>query len=120
MNKRAGCPLIYSRLTNKLGLAVVTAGPGSINVDNRLVGGYCDSAPMMVVSGQSALSFVKYQEESGIRQYGIQGIFIKPFVEKATKYFITIDDEKNSVFIWKRLTIWQLMVVQGLFGLMFL
>ncbi|MDR0617756.1 MAG: thiamine pyrophosphate-binding protein [Endomicrobium sp.] len=88
----------YSRITRKLGLAVVTAGPGSINVVNGLVGGYCDSAPMMVVSGQCALSFVKYQEERGIRQYGIQGIFIKPFVEKATKYFITIDDEKKLSF----------------------
>ena len=82
----------YSRITHKLGVAVVTAGPGSINVVNGLVGGWCDSAPMMVISGQSALSCVKYQEESGIRQYGIQGIFIRPFVEKATKFFITVDD----------------------------
>lgn len=82
----------YGRITNKLGLAVVTAGPGSINVVNGLVGGWTDSAPMMVVSGQSALSCVKYQEESGIRQYGIQGIFIRPFVEKACKYFVTVDD----------------------------
>ena len=57
----------YGRITNKLGLAVVTAGPGSINVVNGLVGGWTDSSPMMVVSGQSALSCVKYQEESGIR-----------------------------------------------------
>lgn len=82
----------YSRITNKLGVAVVTAGPGSINVVNGLVGGWCDSAPMMIISGQSALNCVKYQEESGIRQYGIQGIFIKPFVEKATKYFVTVDN----------------------------
>ena len=82
----------YSRITRKLGVAVVTAGPGSINVVNGLVGGWCDSAPMMVISGQSALSCVKYQEESGIRQYGIQGIFIRPFVEKATKFFVTVDD----------------------------
>ena len=82
----------YSRITGKLGVAVVTAGPGSINIVNGLVGGWCDSAPMMIISGQSALNCVKYQEESGIRQYGIQGIFIKPFVEKATKYFVTVDD----------------------------
>lgn len=82
----------YSRITGKIGLAVVTAGPGSINVINGLVGGWCDSAPMMVVSGQSALNCVQYQETSGIRQYGIQGIFIRPFVEKATKFFVTIDD----------------------------
>lgn len=88
----------YSRITGRLGLAVVTAGPGSINVVNGLVGGWTDSAPMMIISGQSALSCVKYQEDSGIRQYGVQGIFIKPFVEKATKYFITIDDPGKIKF----------------------
>lgn len=82
----------YGRITNKLGLAVVTAGPGSINVVNGLVGGWTDSSPMLVVSGQSALSCVQYQEESGIRQYGIQGIFIRPFVEKACKFFVTVGD----------------------------
>lgn len=82
----------YGRITGKLGLAVVTAGPGSINVVNGLVGGWTDSAPMMVVSGQSALSCVQYQEKSAIRQYGIQGIFIRPFVEKACKFFVTVDD----------------------------
>lgn len=82
----------YARITGKLGVAVVTAGPGSINVVNGLVGGWCDSAPMMVISGQSALSCVQYQEQSGIRQYGIQGIYIRPFVEKATKFFVTVDD----------------------------
>ena len=88
----------YGRLTNNLGLAVVTAGPGSVNVINGLVGGWTDSSPMMIVSGQSALSSVKYIESSGIRQYGIQGINIKPFVEKACKYFVTVDDPINIKF----------------------
>jgi acetolactate synthase-1/2/3 large subunit len=82
----------YSRITGKLGLALVTAGPGSVNVVNGLVGGWTDSAPMMVISGQSALACVNYQAKSGIRQYGIQGIYIQPFVEKATKFFVTVDD----------------------------
>ena len=92
----------YSRITNKLGLAIVTAGPGSINVVNGLVGGWCDSAPMMVISGQSALNCVEYQEKSGIRQYGIQGIFIKPFVEKATKYFVTVDDPSKIQYYMEK------------------
>jgi acetolactate synthase-1/2/3 large subunit len=82
----------YGRITNKLGVAVVTAGPGSINIVNGLVGAWTDSSPIMVISGQSALSFVEYQEKHAIRQYGIQGIFIRPFVEKACKYFVTVDD----------------------------
>ena len=88
----------YGRITNNLGLAVVTAGPGSVNVINGLVGGWTDSSPMMVVSGQSALASVKYIESSGIRQFGIQGINIKPFVEKACKYFVTVDDPINIRF----------------------
>lgn len=82
----------YGRITGKLGVALVTAGPGSINAINGLVGGWTDSSPMMVISGQSALSCVQFQQRTKIRQYGIQGINIKPFVESGTKYFITVDD----------------------------
>lgn len=82
----------YGRIMNKPSIALVTAGPGAINATNGVAGGYTDSAPMIVISGQSALSFVKYQEQTQIRQYGIQGIHIKPLVEKITKYFITVDD----------------------------
>ena len=70
----------------------MTAGPGSINVINGLVGGWTDSAPMLIISGQSSLECVRYQQKSKIRQYGIQGINIKPFVESATKFFVTVDD----------------------------
>lgn len=82
----------YGRITGKLGVGLVTAGPAAINVMNGVVGGWVDSAPMMIISGQSALSYVKYQQKTKIRQYGIQGINIKPIVEKVTKYFVTIDD----------------------------
>ena len=70
----------YGRMKNKPAIALVTAGPGSVNAMNGVVGGYTDSAPMIVISGQAALSFVQYQEETRIRQYGVQGINIKPLV----------------------------------------
>ncbi len=92
----------YARISGKLGVALVTAGPGSINVINGLVGAWCDSAPIMVISGQSAYSCVKYQEESGIRQYGIQGIYIKPFVEHATKFFVTVDDPAKILYYMEK------------------
>jgi acetolactate synthase-1/2/3 large subunit len=92
----------YSRITKKLGLAVVTAGPGSINVVNGLVGGWTDSAPMMVISGQSAYACVKYQAESKIRQYGIQGINIRPFVESGTKFFVTVDDPSKIQYYMEK------------------
>lgn len=82
----------YGRMKNKPAIALVTAGPGSINALNGVVGGYTDSSPMIVISGQAGLPFVKYQEETKIRQHGVQGINIKPLVENVTKYFITVDD----------------------------
>ncbi len=82
----------YSRITGKPSVALVTAGPGSINVLNGVVGAWTDSSPIFVISGQSGLSFVEYQEKTGIRQYGVQGIYIKPIVQSVTKYFKTIDD----------------------------
>ena len=47
---------------------------------------------MIVISGQAALSCVQYQEKTKIRQYGVQGINIRPLVENVTKFFVTIDD----------------------------
>lgn len=88
----------YGRIKNKPALALVTAGPGSVNAMNGVVGGYTDSSPMIVISGQAALSFVKYQEETKIRQHGVQGINIKPLVENVVKYFITIDDAQKTEY----------------------
>jgi len=88
----------YGRLTGKLGVALVTAGPGAVNITNGVVGGWTDSAPMMVISGQSGLSYVQYQQEHPIRQFGIQGINIKPLVEKVTKYFVTVDDPAKILY----------------------
>jgi len=85
----------YSRFKNKPALAIVTAGPGSLNAITGVVGGYTDSSPMIIISGQAPLHFVQYEEETEIRQYGVQGINIKPLVEHITKYFITIDDSQK-------------------------
>lgn len=88
----------YGRIKNKPALALVTAGPGSVNAMNGVVGGYTDSSPMIVISGQAALSFVQYQERTQIRQHGVQGINIKPLVENVVKYFITIDDPQKTEY----------------------
>ncbi|MFP3154903.1 thiamine pyrophosphate-binding protein [Lachnospiraceae bacterium ZAX-1] len=88
----------YGRIKNKPAIALVTAGPGSVNALNGVAGGYTDSSPMIVISGQAAYAFVKYQEETKIRQHGVQGINIKPLVSSIVKYFITIDDPQKVLF----------------------
>lgn len=88
----------YGRITGELGVAMVTAGPAAINILNGVVGGYVDSSPMMVISGQSKLSCVEYMASHPIRQFGVQGIYTKALVEKATKYFVTIDDPLKILY----------------------
>ncbi|MCX6798440.1 MAG: thiamine pyrophosphate-binding protein, partial [Candidatus Falkowbacteria bacterium] len=88
----------YGRITGKPAIALITAGPGSVNIVTGLVGAWTDSSPMIIVSGQSNLLFVKYQEKTGIRQYGIQGINIRPLIESVTKFFVTVDDPRKILF----------------------
>lgn len=92
----------YGRITGDIGVAMVTAGPGSINALNGVVGAWVDSSPMIVISGQSALSNVLHMEKTKIRQYGLQGIYIKPLVESITKYFVTIDDPIKTLYYMEK------------------
>lgn len=82
----------YGRLKNKPAIAMVTAGPGSLNALNGVAGAWVDSSPLIVISGQSNLPIVSYQEKTAIRQFGVQGISIRKMVEPITKFFVTVDD----------------------------
>ncbi len=88
----------YGRITGNLGVAMVTAGPAAVNVLNGVVGAWVDSAPMMVISGQSSSTNVSYMASSGIRQYGLQGIYMQPLASVITKYYVFVDDPENISF----------------------
>ncbi len=82
----------YGRISGTVGVAMVTAGPAGVNALNGVVGAYTDSAPMIVIAGQSSSGNAAYMEKTGIRQYGLQGIHMKPLVTSITKYYVSIDD----------------------------
>jgi len=88
----------YGRITGNIGVTMVTAGPASVNALNGVVGAYVDSSPMMVISGQSSSNNVSYMEKTGIRQCGLQGIFMRPIATPVTKYFVTVDDPDKIAF----------------------
>ena len=96
----------YSRASGKLGVAMVTAGPGAINVLNGVVGAYVDSAPLMVISGQSSYPTVSYMQGTKIRQFGLQGINIEPIAKTITKYFKTIDDPARLQYYLQEAYFW--------------
>lgn len=82
----------FGRVSGNVGVAMVTAGPGSVNALNGVLGAWADSAPMLVISGQSNLSNVAYMKDTKIRQIGLQGIYTQPLIAPITKYFVTVDD----------------------------
>jgi len=74
----------YARVNNKLGLVMVTTGPGGTNALTGVAGAYIESTPMLVLSGQ-----VKMQDqirEQHIRQMGMQELDIVSIVQPITKY----------------------------------
>ena len=48
----------YSRSTDKVGVALVTSGPGVTNAVTGIATAYMDSIPMVVISGQVPTSYI--------------------------------------------------------------
>jgi acetolactate synthase-1/2/3 large subunit len=80
----------YSRVTNNLGVAMVTAGPGGTNAITGLAGAWLDSTPCLFLSGQVKRADLK--GDSGLRMLGVQEIDIVSIVRPLTKYAVTIVD----------------------------
>ncbi len=80
----------YARVTNNLGVALVTTGPGGTNAITGVAAAWQDSTPCLFISGQVKRPDMK--GESGVRQLGVQEIDIVSIVSSITKYAVTITD----------------------------
>lgn len=87
----------YARLENKIAAVCVTTGPGGTNALTGVVGGYLDSIPMFIVSGQvrydtTARYTAQFTGEYTPRAVGDQEYDIVKSVENMTKYAVMIED----------------------------
>jgi len=80
----------YARLTNKIAAVCVTTGPGGTNAITGVYGGYVDSIPMFIVSGQVKRETTVYCNDLDLRQLGDQEINIIDLVCSITKYSVMI------------------------------
>ena len=62
----------YARLTGKVALVCVTSGPGGTNAITGVLGGWQDSIPMFVVSGQVKRETTTAYTGATVRQLGDQ------------------------------------------------
>ncbi len=83
----------YSRVTENIGVAVVTTGPGSTNAITGVAGAWIESVPLIIISGQVKTSDLK--AKSGVRQMGPQEVDIVSIVKPITKYAVTVKNPKK-------------------------
>ena len=89
----------YARLENRIAAVCVTTGPGGTNAITGVVGGWLDSIPMFIVSGQvrydTTARYALQFTETPLRAMGDQEYDIVKSVAPMTKYAVMIEDPKT-------------------------
>lgn len=76
----------YARLENKMAAVCVTTGPGATNAITGVLGGWMDSIPMVIFSGQARYATTVPASGLPLRSMGVQECNIVPVVTPLTKY----------------------------------
>ena len=85
----------YSRVSGKIGVALVTTGPGSTNAITGIAGAWLDSIPVLILAGQVKTSDLNVGDR--LRQRGPQEIDLVSMVAKISKFSMTCLEAKNCV-----------------------
>ena len=89
----------YARVNNKIAALCVTTGPGGTNAITGVLGGWLDSVPMLVVSGQvrydtTARYMNAFTDGLQLRAVGDQEFDITSAVSSMCKYAVMIENPK--------------------------
>ena len=76
----------YARVQGRIAAVCVTTGPGGTNAITGVVGGWLDSIPMLVLSGQVRYDTTARWSGVGIRAMGDQEFDITKAIDCMTKY----------------------------------
>lgn len=83
----------YTRASGKIGVSVVTTGPGGTNTVTGILGQWTDSIPSLYISGQIKFeTSIASCQEINLRQLGDQEANIVDIVKPITKYAKMIVD----------------------------
>ena len=96
----------YARLDNKIAAVCVTTGPGGTNALTGVVGGWLDSIPMFIISGQvrydTTARFAYKATGATVRAMGDQEYDIVKSVENMTKYAVMIEEPETIKYHLER------------------
>lgn len=91
-----GCAIAaeaYYRVSNKLGVAIATSGPGMVNLIQGIACAYFNSIPSLFISGEPPVAHLKKGRKA--RQIGFQEMDVVEIVKPLTKYAVLITDPKR-------------------------
>lgn len=88
----------YARFSGKIACVCVTSGPGGTNAITGVLGGWQDSVPMFVVSGQvKRITTTEYMDVP-LRQLGDQEFQITDCVANMTKYAVMLTNAEEVLY----------------------
>ena len=79
----------YARASGKVGVALVTSGPGGTNAITGVCGAWSDSVACVFISGQVPLDLTT--DGRTIRQLGVQQLNIIDLVKPVTKFAVMVE-----------------------------
>lgn len=89
----------YTRMTGRLAAVCVTSGPGGTNTITGVMGGWLDSIPMFVISGQVKRETTTWAvPELNLRQLGDQEFTIIDSVRNMTKYACMVTNPQEIAY----------------------
>ena len=80
----------YARVKNSCGVALASNGPGAVNLIGGVASAYCDSIPVLYLTGQANTFDLK--GDKNVRQLAFQEIDIISIAKPITKYCEMIND----------------------------
>ena len=92
----------YARINNNIAAVCVTTGPGGTNALTGVVGGWLDSIPMFVLSGQIRYDWTARSSGTRIRAMGDQEFDICTAVQSMTKYCEMVIDPMRIRFCMEK------------------
>lgn len=97
-----GCAIAaeaYARVTGKIASVCVTSGPGGTNAITGVMGGWLDSIPMFVLSGQVKRETTLWAvPQLALRQLGDQEFDIIHSVSNMTKYCVMVTEPNEIAY----------------------
>lgn len=86
----------FSRVSNKIGCAIATSGPGATNLVTGIASSFYDSIPVLFLTGNVATFRAK--GKLGVRQLGFQETDFVEMCKTITKYAVLVTKPEMVIF----------------------